>query len=202
VRVLSGQSGDLLLQLAPPPSGDRFGFALASGDANGDGLRDLLVGAPAYDGGGAYTGAVHAYTILRSATTYCWAKTNSQGCTPEIFSVGVPSASDSTLRARARFVLNNQNGTLFWGRTPQATPFQGGFLCVEQPVVRTPVQSSGGNPPPADCSGTYSFHFSSTYMGDQGIAAGDQIYCQYWSRDPASPSTTGLTGGLAFFVLP
>ena len=64
------------------------------------------------------------------------------------------------------------------------------------------MQTSGGNPPPDDCSGLYAYHFTSALMAAHGIEAGDQIYCQYWTRDPASPSGTGLTDGLAFYVLP
>lgn len=41
-------------------AGDEFGFAIATGiDANNDGLRDLLVGAPSFDVGGADRGRLH-----------------------------------------------------------------------------------------------------------------------------------------------
>ena len=32
--------------------------------------------------------------------------------------------------------------------------------------------------------------------------AGDTVYCQYWSRDPAAPFTTGLTDGVEFSICP
>ena len=66
----------------------------------------------------------------------------------------------------------------------------------------TPLQTSDGNPPPNDCSGSYSFHFSGAFMTSKGLSPGDAVYCQYWSRDPLSPSTTGLTGGLHFVICP
>ncbi len=55
------------------------------------------------------------------------------------------------------------------------------------------MQQSGGNPLPDDCSGAFAFHFSKPYLNQVGLQAGDQVFCQYWSRDPASPGTTGLT---------
>ena len=110
--------------------------------------------------------------------------------------------TSGTFRVRAHDVINNKNGLLFWGVKPAAIPFEGGSLCVNPPVVRTTLQTSGGNPPPDDCSGTYNFQFTSSYMLSQGIQAGRQYYCQYWSRDPAGFAGTGLTNGLAFYVLP
>jgi len=64
------------------------------------------------------------------------------------------------------------------------------------------VQFSGGNPPPADCSGSYSFQFDSGYLAAKGLAAGDDVFCQYWSRDPASASGANLTDALAITLLP
>jgi hypothetical protein len=56
VYQLSGQS--LVRELSGGQSGDRFGETLAAHDLNGDGTRDLLVGAP---GAAAGTGRVYAY---------------------------------------------------------------------------------------------------------------------------------------------
>jgi predicted outer membrane repeat protein len=133
---------------------------------------------------------------------YCTAKTNSLGCTPEIWSTGSATlAGLDDFRVRARNVIANKIGILFWGHLANATPFQGGTLCVASPFVRTPVQSSFGNPPPDDCSGAYTFHFAHAYMSQQGLAGGDEIFAQYWSRDPQSlPSHTGLTDALWFVV--
>ena len=202
VQLRSGVSGALLLEIPPPLFDDGFGRALAAGDANDDGLRDLLIGTPRDDAAGTDSGATYAYTSVLEVLAYCTAKPNSQGCTPSIFSTGTPSLTTTNFRVRAKDVLNQKFGLLFWSRKPRATPFLGGYLCVEPPLVRTPVQSSGGNPPPDDCSGQFSFHVSTPYMNAQGIAPGDQIYCQYWYRDPAQAMGTGLTDGLAFRVLP
>jgi hypothetical protein len=202
LQIRDGEAGALLLQLPPPAQGDAFGVALASGDVNADGLRDILVGTPCDDAGGLNSGAARAYSIVLEVVPYCWPKLNSQGCTPLIYTAGAPSVTAGTLRVKALDVINNQVGFAVWGRAPAATPFQGGYLCVSAPFARTDVQNSGGNPPPADCSGTYSFHFSAPYMAAMGVQPGEQLYCQYWARDPQGVAGLSLTGGLAFRVLP
>lgn len=133
-------------------------------------------------------------------SSYCTAKVNSQGCTPAVGGSGQPKISGSTMVVTADLVLNQKNGIMFWGTDSNNAPFQGGILCVKQPTIRTAVQSSGGNSGPDDCSGFYSYLFSSSYMSSYGLSAGDSVYCQYWSRDPQSPSTTGLTDGLKFTI--
>ena len=136
-------------------------------------------------------------------TTYCQAKVNSQGCTPSIGTDGHATLSGlDDLRVTASNVLNQKSGLLFWGFTSSATAFQGGTKCVAAPTRRTPIQSSGGNPPPDDCSGTYDFHFSAAYMQFHGLQPGDTVYAQYWSRDPSSASTTGLTDAVSFTLCP
>jgi hypothetical protein len=138
-------------------------------------------------------------------SAYCTAKVNSQGCTPTIEALGAPSASVlAPFRIRARNVLNNKLGLLFYGFAPDAAPFQGGHLCVQQPLRRTPVQDSEGNTAPEDCSGLYSFDFNHHIRSgiDPLLGAGAAVCAQYWSRDPSSPSTTGLTNALSFVICP
>ncbi|MCC6405747.1 MAG: hypothetical protein IT453_01180 [Planctomycetes bacterium] len=96
--------------------------------------------------------------------------------------------------------MNNKNGLLFWGTAPLAAPFQGGTLCVKLPIERTAVQNTGGNPPPNDCSGSMDFFWSSAQMAAEGLAPGQTIYNQYWSRDPQSASTTSLSAGVSFTI--
>ena len=134
--------------------------------------------------------------------TYCTAKVNSQGCTPSIYVTGSTSLTHNTLRVHATNVLNNKNGILFWGYGSRALPFQGGWLCIQPPIVRTTVQSSGGNPPPNDCSGSLHFHWNQPYVASMGLSLGAWYYTQYWSRDPASPSTTSLTDAARFLLCP
>jgi hypothetical protein len=146
---------------------------------------------------------VHAgpYSITQNpAKSFCTAKINSQGCTPTAFPSGTPSMSGGSFQVVATNVLNNKVGIMFWGLNSGAVPFQGGTKCVLAPTVRTPIQNSGGNPPPDDCSGKYSFTWTTAYMTSKGLSPGDTVYAQFWSRDPTAPWTTGLTDAVKFTV--
>jgi len=152
---------------------------------------------------GASTDCFFDDLVLRmdcGAATYCAGKVNSLGCTPSIDVSGVASLSSSTLVVGATQVLNNKSGLLFWGFAPTAAPFQGGTLCVQPPTLRTAVQLSGGSPSGADCSGAFSFAFDSSFLASANLAVDDVVYCQYWSRDPASASTTSLSNAAQFRV--
>jgi hypothetical protein len=97
-------------------------------------------------------------------------------------------------------VINNKNGLLFWGASQSNTPFQGGVKCVASPTRRTPNLSSLGSATGNDCSGSYAFAFDTAYMNAVSLDPGDTVYAQWWMRDPASPSTTGLSNGIRFTV--
>ncbi len=102
-------------------------------------------------------------------------------------------------------VVNNKSGLLFYGLAGRcALPFQGGLLCATPPLRRTSIQSSGGNPPPDDCSGSFHFDFNAWMQGgaDPDLVPGVQVNGQHWYRDPQSPSTTGLTDAIEFSVCP
>jgi hypothetical protein len=143
-------------------------------------------------------GPIH---LFPAPASYCTGKVNSLGCTPSISSVNAPSKGAGNFTVTCSSVINNRFGLLFWGDTAIAAPFQGGTLCVDAPVVRTPIQDSGGTPPGVDdCSGTWSFTFDTAYMNAYSIDPGDTRYCQWWGRDPQSPSTTSLSNALQFTV--
>lgn len=137
--------------------------------------------------------------------SYCTSKVNSQGCVPRVVSSGYPSATEpDPFLVDAVEILNNKAGLLFYGDTPASNPFQGGTKCIANPVTRTPVQLSAGNPPPEDCSGAFSLDFNERIRSgvDPTLVSGAVVHVQYWYRDPASASTTGLTDALAFTILP
>ncbi len=140
-------------------------------------------------------------------STFCTAKTNSQGCVPAIGWSGVPQLSGpDNLHVTASNVINNKAGVMYWGLAPRVTPvaFVGGLNCIQSPTIRTPIQNSGGNAPPDDCSGVFDFFFSQPYMASRGLVAGSAAYCQYWYRDPAQTDGTaaGLSDALCFELIP
>ncbi|MBL8803165.1 MAG: FG-GAP repeat protein [Planctomycetes bacterium] len=205
VRIWKFGSSAPLASIAPGDADDRFGFALAAGDANGDGLRDLIIGEPFDDDTGTDAGSVHVVTTVRAPTVYCRAEQNSLGCTPQTTAVGIPSATSSLpFTIAASNLLNQKSGLLFYGFRPQQSAFQGGYSCIKPPTVRTSVQSSGGNVSLADCSGAFAYDFNARIQSgaDALLVAGAQVFAQHWSRDPADASTTNLTDAVAFYVQP
>jgi hypothetical protein len=166
------------------------------------------------DGLNGNSGSVNGFQlveVLPPIAIYCTAKLNSQGCQPSIGSTGVPSASSSSgFVIRAVSVLNNKSGLLFYGSNGRnALPFQGGTLCVKTPLRRTPAVSSGGNPPPNDCSGIFALDMNAFAAGLAGgnpapelLIPGTLIDTQWWGRDPGfgPPNNTTLSDGLEFTV--
>ena len=138
-------------------------------------------------------------------TVYCTAKVNSAGCTPAMAFAGSPSASaGSGFDLSASQILDNKFGLLFYSKTgPDSSPFMGGTLCVKPPLVRTPIQNSGGSPP---CGGTFSFDFNAYIASgaDPALISGQQVWSQYWSRDPgfAPPDNTNPTDAVEFTIQP
>lgn len=135
-------------------------------------------------------------------STYCAAKTTSTGCTPAIGHTGLPSATaPSGFSVIATQIEPDRPGILFFGLTgPDALPFQGGLLCVRPPIHRTPTQSSGasGSQP---CTGVLALDLNATGVC-ASIGVGHHGWMQGWSRDPASPSGTGLTDAIEWKVCP
>jgi hypothetical protein len=145
---------------------------------------------------------------------YCEAKTTSIGCVPFVTFTGSPSASSSSdFAVRANSMRNQKNGLLLYGLNGAATvPFQGGTMCIAAPQLRTPMQSSGGSPSPADdCSGSLALDMNAFASGALGgnpspalSVAGTTVCCQFWGRDPgfAPPQNTMLSSALSYVVLP
>jgi hypothetical protein len=99
-------------------------------------------------------------------------------------------------------VLSHASGLLSYGLGTSATPFHGGTLCVAQPLRRTGFQSSGGNPPPVDCSGVLTLDFNARIQSgtDPALVAGTIVDAQFFYRDGGDPSGVGLSDALHFAI--
>ncbi len=179
-----------------------FGVALAgSVDLNGDGADELAVGARAEL---AQRGVARVLAgATPQASSYCTAKTTSNGCTPRMRAEGCASLSTGAgLTARVFGATQNAPGMLCWGLAPNAAPLRGGTLCVASPLRRTPVQlaSSGA----AGCSGALAHTFTSAVLQAAGLAAGQHVHAQFWWRDSgfAAPNNVGLSDAVEFVVAP
>jgi len=154
------------------------------------------------------TGSLHGVIEDRAWPTpplvYCTAKVNSQGCTPTIGTQGAavqPTSGADDYDVVVDLVLNGKYGIIFLGHGPLSTPFLGGYLCVNPPLERSPVMSTGGNPPPADCSGRLILRVNDP--AGVNFGQGSSVYFQGWSRDPSDPAgyTTNLSDAVRLTYL-
>jgi glucose/arabinose dehydrogenase len=133
-------------------------------------------------------------------STYCTAKLNSQFCLPAIAISGAPSATNfGNCLVTASNILNNRNGLMFYGYQTAANPFQGGILCVQNPVRRTAVQNAGGSAGGTDCTGTFSFDLNAFIASGADpllTVVGQTFACQYWSRDSGDQFGSSFTNGV------
>jgi len=204
--VTNDSSGHFSVTSSVPASIQCYSVLLA--DTSGDGFLDAWAGD--VTSGQLFTGTSQCQD---STSSYCTAKTTSIGCTPSIAASGTPSASSgSGFVVRATGMISNKTCLLIYGVHGRASvPFQGGILCVGQPLKRGPVTSTLGNPPPDDCSGAPSIDmnlFAAGALGGSPLAElrapGTKVDCQWWGRDPgfAAPNNTQLSDALEYLVGP
>ncbi len=141
-------------------------------------------------------------TPLPAGSTYCTATASAQGCTPQISSSGISSATaTSGFVISATNVLSNKPGVLLYGVSgTAAVAFQNATLCVAPPVLRSPVVLSGGALP-IDCSGVFSIDMNAFAAGTLGgtpalelAIPGTFVYCQWWSRENTSDAIGYIVG--------
>jgi hypothetical protein len=138
---------------------------------------------------------------------YCPAKKSSNGCSSTLTFTGSPSASaGSGFDITVAGLRNQKQGMFFYGKSgSNSIPFQGGTYCVKPPTKRFPVQSSGGSSlPTQDCSGSVTTDFNARIASgvDPQLVAGQEVFLQYWSRDPgfAPPNNTNLSPAVMFEI--
>ena len=146
-------------------------------------------------------------------TVFCPSQTNSLGCSPRIDYEGCPSASASSgFTVSAKRVRNQKVGVLLYDVTGVATAkfFQGGVLCLKQPVFRTPARSTGGDHHVLkNCTGGLRIDMNAFAAGKFGgpplpalQVPGTIVACQWWSHDPGDPFGSNLTNALRYEIGP
>jgi hypothetical protein len=151
--------------------------------------------------------------LSNEVEVYCTAKVNSLGCTPSIAASGVSSATSGLeFTITGTQMINNKFGLLIYSDQGQITmPFFGGTLCMSSPMRRSPVLNSGGNPPPNDCSGEFTFDMNAFAIGANGgnpasflTVPSTVVVAQFWARDSgfAQPNNVSLSDAVQFTVGP
>lgn len=135
--------------------------------------------------------------------TYCTAKLSSNFCTPTISTSGQPSLAQA-----ATFVISTSSmetatsAISFFGvNGPAAAPFQGGFLCVANPIFRLPGKNTGGS---GTCAGSIAYTLADILFnaGGSQVVPGATVNLQSWGRDLGDAFGSSLSGGVQFGVCP
>ena len=127
---------------------------------------------------------------------YCTAVPTSLGLVPQIGSSGAARlAGPDDYHVTGDDLIPHQAAILLRGVAEADRPFYGRSLCVQPPVVRTVVTI-------ADSTGHVDHFLSQASMAAQGLSAYDELYWQWWFRDPADPYFVGLTCGLEDILRP
>lgn len=152
---------------------------------------------------GAPWAAAIAFGPAPEVATFCDGKTSPQGCTPKIAWKGLPSASAHFgFEVSCTEVVSESPGFLMLGLGGQADlPFQGGTLCVGEPILRTTPQTSGGS---GACTGAWSLDVNAWLFQQHPMEPGDRFTCQWWGRDPglSGRNSAQLSDALEVVLLP
>jgi hypothetical protein len=143
---------------------------------------------------------------------FCTASTSTNGCSATISANVVPSVSHATACVvTVANVEGLKSGLLFYGLDNsgfQALPWGTGgtsFLCVKQPMRRTPAQNSGGTF--GACDGSYTLDWNAFQLANPSALGnpwtpGARVYVQAWYRDPPAPKSTNLSDALTMTYVP
>ncbi|MCY3003636.1 MAG: PepSY domain-containing protein [Planctomycetota bacterium] len=133
---------------------------------------------------------------------HCASKIDSSFCVPRIGYSGYAKVSgNSPFPITLSTASPGRTGLLFYGYATYFGPWQGGALCAQPPLRRTPTQTTSFG---AGCTGSLSFDFNAYIRSgaDAGLFAGRTVAAQYYYRDPADPFGLGLSDGVYFTICP
>lgn len=196
VRVVSGANGLTLQELTMAGAGLDFGADIRGvDDVTGDGIRDILVGVPGFDGpAGADSGLIRVFEgcACELITSYCIGGVNSTGGRARMAHSGTGSVSANDLVLSVSGAPAGQFGLFAYASGHAFTPLGEGFLCLGGDLHRlNPVIAT-------DAQGAVAFAVDltapPTSSGPGAISPGEQWRFQFWFRD--APQTSNLSDGL------
>jgi Tol biopolymer transport system component len=164
---------------------------MVAGDSNG--VKDIFV-----------------RTMHPDPFAYCTSSTTAQGCQPSLTPNGFPSVTSGDFFTIVGDDLPNQRaGLLFYGfEGASSNPWGGATMCVAGHKKRTPLLTTGGNPPASDdCTGFLAYDMNGFAAGTLGgnpkpelSLVGQQVNVQFWGRE--GPSGTFLSAAVEYIVGP
>jgi hypothetical protein len=181
-----------------------------------DGSR-LVAGAPFADtapGAMQPRGAVYVFDLQLNTpqpTQYCTAKQDSKGCTPQWFHAGMPSVSAAQSGIKYKIECYNAQlnvpSTLFYSTSGASnTAFAGGLLCIQPPFRSAWAATTIASGLQSPCDGWYGVDFNAWIASgnDPSLTAGQNVWMQYWYRDPAGlpGANIGLSDGIYVSICP
>lgn len=166
---------------------------------SGGGLGATVpIGPATFPGVGIQINLVAVPSDGEASSGYCTAKTTTlPGCLASMKSFGVPkAASPAAFHVMAAPTPGGNPGLFLWSLVgPAATPFAGGFLCVQTPLTRGALIAGSGTT--GQCNG--SFAMSGLGFGT-AWNPGAQLFVQCWFRDPGNQLSSSLSDALSFTV--
>jgi len=171
-------------------------------DVNGDGVRDLALGAIGDDDGGSNHGALWLVFLRREPTAgigtpYCCpAQANSSGQRAQIVALGSPLVSDADLTLRAQALPPNQFGYFLASRARALVtpPGSAGTLCLGSPLGRFQAQVQNSGP-----AGELEIAVDLSAIPLLGpVVAGERWNFQAWFRDVGASSNLSDAVSLQF----